>query len=46
MAGKSAEAQRGEFAQPLTRIINEVKGVNRVVYDITRKPLGALQVSL
>jgi GMP synthase (glutamine-hydrolysing) len=26
-----------------TRIINEVKGVNRVVYDITSKPPGALE---
>ena len=26
-----------------TRIINEVKGVNRVVYDVTSKPLGAFE---
>jgi GMP synthase PP-ATPase subunit len=26
-----------------TRIINEVKGVNRVVYDATSKPSGAIE---
>jgi GMP synthase (glutamine-hydrolysing) len=26
-----------------TRIINEVKGVNRVVYDVTPKPRGAIE---
>ena len=43
MAGKLAEAESGEFGQPLTRIINEVKGVDRVVYDITSKPLGTIE---
>ena len=43
MAGKLAKAQRGEFGQPLTRIVNAVKGVNRVVYGITSKPPGTIE---
>jgi len=31
------------LANVSTRIINEVKGINRVVYDITSKPPGTIE---
>ena len=31
------------LARTSTRIINSVKGVNRVVYDVTSKPPGTIE---
>jgi GMP synthase (glutamine-hydrolysing) len=31
------------LARVSTRIVNEVRGVNRVVYDITTKPPGTIE---
>jgi GMP synthase (glutamine-hydrolysing) len=33
----------GLIGRVATRIINEVKGVNRVVYNVTSKPPGTIE---
>jgi GMP synthase (glutamine-hydrolysing) len=32
------------LGETMTRIINEVKGVNRVFYDLTSKPPGTIEL--
>jgi GMP synthase PP-ATPase subunit len=34
---------RGLLFSGITRIINEVRGINRVVYDYTSKPPGTIE---
>ena len=43
MAAKAVSIPFEVLEHVATRIVNEVKGVNRVVYDITSKPPGTIE---
>ncbi|MBE5872490.1 MAG: glutamine-hydrolyzing GMP synthase [Lachnospiraceae bacterium] len=43
MTAESAEIPWNVLQTVMTRIINEVKGVNRVFYDLTSKPPGTIE---
>ena len=44
MTAESAEIPYDVLNRVMTRIINEVKGVNRVFYDLTSKPPGTVEL--
>ncbi len=43
MTAEAAEIPYGVLQRIMGRIINEVKGVNRVMYDLTSKPPGTIE---
>jgi len=43
MTAESYAFDHSFLAETATRIINEVKGINRVVYDVTSKPPGTIE---
>src|ERR1051326_4033726 len=43
MTADSYPFEHAFLARTATRIINEVKGINRVVYDVTSKPPGTIE---
>ena len=44
MTAESSEIPYAILNRVMTRIINEVKGVNRVMYDLTTKPPGTIEI--
>ena len=44
MTAEAAEIPFAVLSRVMNRIINEVKGVNRVVYDLTSKPPGTIEL--
>ena len=43
MTADSYPFEHAFLSRVATRIINEVKGINRVVYDVTSKPPGTIE---
>ena len=43
MTAESYPFDHEVLARTATRIINEVRGINRVVYDVTSKPPGTIE---
>ncbi len=43
MTAESFPFDHAFLAATATRIINEVRGINRVVYDVTSKPPGTIE---
>ena len=43
MTAETAEIPFAVLARVMNRVINEVKGVNRVLYDLTSKPPGTIE---
>jgi GMP synthase (glutamine-hydrolysing) len=43
MTAQAFEFPGGFLARVSTRIVNEVKGINRVTYDYTSKPPGTIE---
>jgi GMP synthase (glutamine-hydrolysing) len=43
MTAESYPFEHAFLARVATRIINEVRGINRVVYDVTSKPPGTIE---
>ena len=43
MTAEAAQIPWEVLNRCMTRIINEVKGVNRVMYDLTSKPPGTIE---
>ena len=43
MTAECAEIPFAVLQTVMSRIINEVRGVNRVVYDLTSKPPGTIE---
>ena len=44
MTAESAEIPYSVLQTVMNRIINEVKGVNRVMFDLTSKPPGTIEL--